>query len=144
MIERKWQTSEIRTVLHRLHTDLCELTRTWPTDSGHELRAVAMRFVEQGDRLERIAHGECLAEINLARADLGESIRRLFGAKNFGIISDDVYEIFRHRCKCCLRLLNSLENTLESKETPGRALRLKPAFAPVASVGAEWRIATAS
>ncbi len=132
MIERRWDKDEVRHVLHRLHMDLCSLTQTWPQgdgeNSGEQLRLVSMRLMDEGNMIVRVKNPECPGEINQARADLGEAIRRLFGARNFGIISDDVYEIFRHRCKCCLRLLNGLESSLEMEAVPSRAFRLEHRF----------------
>ena len=140
MMQRRWEKKEVRTVLHRLHTDLCDLTRTWPENqgenSGEEMRLISMRLMDEGNMSVRVKTQECSGEINQARADLGEAIRRLFGARNFGIISDDVYEIFRDRCKCCLRMLNGLESSLDSEaeSESSRAFRLERKFEDVSEV----------
>jgi four helix bundle protein len=53
--------------------------------------------------------------VNRSRGEAAETIHHLFMAREKGYITPEIYGSFRARYKECIRMLNGLEKTLETK-----------------------------
>ena len=111
---------EVYQRLCQLHIDVSDLTRIWPKEERYELGSQVRRssnsspaqLAEKND--DRHIRNK-IEGVNRSRGEAGETIHHLFMAKLKGYITNKTYQEFRDRYKECIRMLNGLEKTLESK-----------------------------
>jgi len=130
---------EVYKKLCQLHIEVCDLTHEWPQEEKYELGSQARRssnsapaqLAEKND--DRHIRNK-IEGVNRSRGEASETIHHLFIAKLKGYITGRTYGEFRDRYKECIRMLNRLEKTLESK-LPERERRWQ-----VAEESAEYEV----
>jgi four helix bundle protein len=111
---------EVYKRLCRLHIEVCDLTHDWPLEEKYELGSQIRRssnsapaqLAEKND--DRHIRNK-IEGVNRSRGEAAETIHHLFMAKLKGYLPEKGYTEFRDRYKECIRMLNGLEKTLESK-----------------------------
>ena len=111
---------EVYKKLCQLHSEVCDLTHTWPQEEKYELGSQARRsansapaqLAEKND--DRHVRNK-IEGVNRSRGEAAETIHHLFMAKLKSYITDEEYQTYRDRYKECIRMLNGLEKTLERK-----------------------------
>ena len=116
--------------LCQLHIEVCDLTRTWPTDERYELSSQVRRSSNSSPANLAEKHSDRhirnkIEGVNRARGEALETIHHLYMAKLKSYLSDDSYSALRERYRECVRMLNGLEKTLERRlDDPSPRCRL--------------------
>jgi four helix bundle protein len=127
---------EVYRKLCQLHLEVCDLSHQWPAEERYELGSQARRssnsspaqLAEKND--DRHVRNK-IEGVNRSRGEAAETIHHLFVALIKHYISDAVFNEYRNRYKECIRMLNGLEKTLETKLPPAdRRWRIAEADAP--------------
>ena len=111
---------EVYRKLCRLHIEVCNMTKNWPSEEKYELASQVRRssnsapaqLAEKND--DRHIRNK-IEGVNRSRGEAAETIHHLFMANLKGYLTEDVYQEYRGRYKQCIRMLNGLEKTLEQK-----------------------------
>jgi four helix bundle protein len=106
--------------LCRLHIDVCELARSWPTEEKFELGSQVRRSSNSSPANLAEKHSDRhvrnkIEGVNRARGEALETIHHLYIALLKAYISQEIYDSFRGRYLECVRMLNGLERTLEKQ-----------------------------
>ena len=106
--------------LCRLHIEVCELTRCWPSEERYELASQARRasnsFPSQLAEKNNDRHVRNKVEgVNRARGEALETVHHVFIAFLKEYIDETTYETFHDRYQECVRMLNGLEQSLEQQ-----------------------------
>lgn len=106
--------------LCRLHIDVCELARSWPSEERFEIASQARRSSNSAPANLAEKHSDRhvrnkIEGVNRARGEALETVHHLYIAELKGYISQEQYDAFRGRYLECVRMLNGLEKTLERK-----------------------------
>lgn len=110
-------------MLCQLHLEVCDLSHQWPTEERYELGSQARRasnsapaqLAEKND--DRHVRNK-IEGVNRSRGEAAETIHHLFVALMKRYVTDEVFNEYRNRYKECIRMLNGLEKTLETKLPP--------------------------
>jgi four helix bundle protein len=111
---------EVYQKLCRLHIEICDLSHQWPNEEKYEIGSQIRRssnsspaqLAEKND--DRHVRNK-IEGVNRSRGEAAETIHHLFMAREKGYITAEIYGSFRARYKECIRMLNGLEKTLETK-----------------------------
>ena len=111
---------EVYRKLCRLHIEVCNMTKYWPSEERYELASQVRRssnsapaqLAEKND--DRHIRNK-IEGVNRSRGEAAETIHHLFMANLKGYLTEDEYQEYRNRYKQCIRMLNGLEKTLEKK-----------------------------
>jgi four helix bundle protein len=106
--------------LCQLHIEICDLSHVWPSEERYELGSQIRRssnsapaqLAEKND--DRHVRNK-IEGVNRSRGEAAETVHHLFVAKLKGYVTDQQYQTQRARYEECIRMLNGLERTLESK-----------------------------
>lgn len=118
---------EVYRRLCQLHLEICVCCNKWPKEEKYELGSQVRRSSNSAPAQLAEKHDDRhirnkIEGSNRARGEANETVHHLFIAKLKKYIDDEVYNVFRHRYKECVRMLNGLERTLE-KHLPERERR---------------------
>jgi four helix bundle protein len=114
---------EVYKKLCRLHIEVCDLSRTWPSDERFELGSQVRRSSNSSPANLAEKHSDRhvknkIEGVNRARCEALETVHHLFIAQLKGYLRNDAYESYRDRYIECVRMLNGLERALERKLPP--------------------------
>ena len=114
---------EVYKKLCRLHIEVCDVSRQWPTEERYELGSQVRRSSNSAPANLAEKHGDRhirnkIEGVNRARGEASETIHHLYVAKLKQYISDQTYESYRVRYQECIRMLNGMEKTLERQLSP--------------------------
>jgi len=109
---------EVYQKLCKLHIDLAELTKKWPSEERFELASQVRRSSNSSPANLAEKHSDRYVRnkiegVNRARGEALETIHHLYIAMMKGYIDLRAYETFRDRYRECIRMLNGMERTLE-------------------------------
>lgn len=121
-----------------LHLQVCELTKSWPTEERFELGTQIRRSSNSAPANLAEKHSDRhlrnkIEGVNRSRGEALETVHHLYIAKLKSYISDEQYSTLRERYTQCVRMLNGLERTLErnldaiSRRWPDAASEIPPA-----------------
>jgi four helix bundle protein len=101
-----------------LHLQVCELTRSWPTEERFELGSQIRQSSNSAPANLAEKHSDRhlrnkIEGVNHSRGEALETVHHLYIAKLKSYISDEQYSTLRERYTQCVRMLNGLERTLE-------------------------------
>ena len=114
---------EVYKKLCRLHIEVCDVSRQWPTEERYELGSQVRRSSNSAPANLAEKHGDRhirnkIEGVNRARGEASETTHHLYVAKLKQYISDQTYESYRVRYQECIRMLNGMEKTLERQLSP--------------------------
>ena len=103
-----------------LHLDVCDLTKTWPSEERYELGSQVRRSSNSAPAQLAEKHSDRhlrnkIEGVNRARGEALETAHHLYMAVRKKYLSQDMYEAFRDRYQECVRMLNGLERKLETQ-----------------------------
>ena len=103
-----------------LHLEICALSREWPLQERHELGAQVRRSSNSAPAQLAERHADRhlrnkIESVNRARAECSETIHHLFIAQRKDYLQPAVFDSLSARYEECIRMLNAMERTLESK-----------------------------
>ncbi len=103
-----------------LHIEVCELTKTWPSQERFELASQIRRSSNSSPanlaEKNNDRHVKNRIEgINRARGEAFETIHHLFIARRKDYVPQPLYESLRERYGECIRMLNGLEKRYERR-----------------------------
>lgn len=106
--------------LCQLHIEICDLSHAWPSEERYELGSQVRRssssspaqLVEKND--DRPVRNK-IEGVNRSRGEAGETVHHLFVARLKGYLPSETFAAYKERYKECVRMLNGLEKTLETK-----------------------------
>ena len=113
-----------------LHIEMCGLSRRWPVEERYELGAQIRRSSNSAPANLAEKHGDRhirnkIEGVNRSRGEAAESVHHLYIAKLKHYATAEVYEAYRARYRTCIRMLNGLERTLETR-LPRHERRWRP------------------
>jgi four helix bundle protein len=102
-----------------LHLEVCDLTKSWPSDERYELGSQVRRSSNSAPAQLAEKHSDRhvrnkLEGVNRARGEALETVHHLFMATRKNYLSLDQFEAMRLRYQECVRMLNGLERKLET------------------------------
>ena len=111
---------DVYRLLCPLHLELCDLSHQWPSEERYELGSQIRRssnsapaqLAEKND--DRHVRNK-IEGVNQSRGEAAETVHHLFVAQLKDYLTDAQYQAYRARYEECIRMLNGLERTLESK-----------------------------
>jgi four helix bundle protein len=104
--------------LCRLHIEVCELSRNWPSVERYELGSQERRSsnsapAQLAEKNEDRHIRNRIEGVNRARGEAGETIHHLYMATLKSYLERETYLQYRQRYKECIRMLNGLERSIE-------------------------------
>jgi four helix bundle protein len=111
---------EVYQKLCRLHIEICDLSHQWPNEEKYEIGSQIRRSsnsspAQLAEKNDDHHVRNKIEGVNRSRGEAAETIHHLFMAREKGYITAEIYGSFRARYKECIRMLNGLEKTLETK-----------------------------
>ena len=106
--------------LCQLHLEVCDMTHQWPSEERYELASQARRSSNSGacqlaekndDRHVR----NKIEGVNRSRGEAAETIHYLYMPFLKKYLSRSTFQHYRQRYQECIRMLNGLEEKLETK-----------------------------
>jgi four helix bundle protein len=104
--------------LCRLHIEVCELSRNWPSVERYELGSQERRSsnsapAQLAEKNEDRHIRNRIEGVNRARGEAGETIHHLYMATLKSYLERETYLQYGQRYKECIRMLNGLERSIE-------------------------------
>ncbi len=104
--------------LCRLHIEVCDITKRWPSDERFELASQIRRSSNSAPANLAEKHSDRhvkykIEGVNRARGEALETVHHLYIALLKGYLDRTAYESLREAYSECVRMLNGLERTLE-------------------------------
>jgi four helix bundle protein len=106
--------------LCELHLEVCQLSRSWPREERYELTSQVRRSSNSAAANLAEKHNDRhvrnqIEGVNRSRGESLETVHHLYIAHRKGYLSQVQYEELHKRYHECVRMLNGLERSLESK-----------------------------
>ncbi len=103
-----------------LHLEVCQLTKTWPSEERFELGGQIRRSSNSSPANLAEKHSDRhvrnkIEGVNRARGEALETVHHLYVAMRKGYVTQDQYVDLRGRFEECVRMLNGLEKKLDSQ-----------------------------
>ncbi len=110
--------------LCQLHIEVCQLTKSWPSEERFELASQVRRSSNSAPAQLAEKHSDRhvrnkIEGTNRSRGEALETVHHLFIGQLKGYLASPVYDSFRARYDECIRMLNGLERSLEKHLPPG-------------------------